>query len=153
MLDCGTGAPRLGRELIAEGRAARGNLLVTHTHRDPIQGFDADRQWFKSRQGLVARKSPREMALCAHAILAEDVLVVPDALADPRFADNPLVTGEPRLRFYAGAPLALPDGHRVGTLCLIDHRPRDLPEAQRDALRALARRVEVELASAGPRPA
>jgi phosphoribosyl 1,2-cyclic phosphodiesterase/DNA-binding response OmpR family regulator len=106
---------------------------------------DARRQWFKSAQGTAMRSTEREAALCAHAILAEDVLVVPDALLDPRFADNPLVAGEPRIRFYAGCPLTMPDGSRVGTLCLIDHRPRDLDEPGRARLRDLAAFVEREL--------
>jgi GAF domain-containing protein len=95
------------------------------------------------------------MAFCAHAILVNDVLQVPDALQDPRFADNPLVTGPPRVRFYAGAPLAAPDGSLVGTLCLIDPRPRQLNEQQLGMLRDLAHLVAVELETPsrpGPNP-
>jgi GAF domain-containing protein len=85
---------------------------------------DRDRQWFKSNFGLEARETPRNISFCGHAIALSAPLVVPDALADPRFADNPLVTGHPFVRFYAGAGLRLPYGEVVGTLCLMDSRPR-----------------------------
>jgi phosphoribosyl 1,2-cyclic phosphodiesterase len=108
---------------------------------------DEGRQWFKSRQGIAANETPRDMAVCAHAILHDDVLQIPDAFEDPRFADNPLVLHDPRVRFYAGVPLTLLDGSRVGTLCVIDHRPRNLDEAQLERLRELAKLVEGELAA------
>jgi phosphoribosyl 1,2-cyclic phosphodiesterase/GAF domain-containing protein len=114
---------------------------------------DHDRQWFKSRHGLDATESPRDTAFCAHAILARSVMQVPDALQNPRFADNPLVVGPPRVRFYAGAPLSAADGSRVGTLCLIDRRPRELGSQQIGLLRDLADLVEAELARPGPRSA
>lgn len=106
---------------------------------------DTNRQWFKSRVGLEATETPRDRAFCAHAILDDDVLQVRDAVQDSRFADNPLVTEEPRVRFYAGAPLKLTDGSRAGTLCLIDRRPRDLDERQLGLLRDLATLVAGEL--------
>jgi GAF domain-containing protein len=106
---------------------------------------DTDRQWFKSRYGLEASETPRDMAFCAHAILADDILLVPDALQDPRFADNPLVTENPRVRFYAGFPLKVADGSRVGTLCLIDHRPRYLDESRLGLLCDIGGLVEREL--------
>ena len=108
---------------------------------------DTDRQWFKSRRGTEVEQTPREMSLCAHAILGTDVLQIEDTLADPRFADNPLVSGGPRLRFYAGMPLMLDDGSRVGTLCVADHRPRHLDDDQLDALRRTAALVVRELQS------
>ncbi len=86
---------------------------------------DRDRQWFKSNFGLEARETPRDVSFCGHAVTLSAPLVVPDALADPRFADNPLVTGHPFVRFYAGAGLRLPYGQVVGTLCVMDRRPRD----------------------------
>ena len=107
---------------------------------------DSDRQWFKSRQGLEVTETPREMAFCAHAILHDSVFVVNDAIQDPRFADNPLVTGEPHVRFYAGVPLKLADGNRVGTLCLIDHRPREIDAAKLVLLRDLGKMLQNEFA-------
>ena len=111
---------------------------------------DTDRQWFKSRQGISATETPRDTALCAHAILHDDILQVADALTDPRFAENPLVLGSPRVRFYAGVPLKLSDGSRVGTLCVIDHTPRTLDGQQLERLRQLGRLVEVELETHAP---
>ena len=106
---------------------------------------DRDRQWFKSRWGVDASETDRDLAFCAHAILGNDVMQVPDALADERFADNPLVIGEPRVRFYAGAPLSLGDGSLVGTLCVADHRARNLDEGQLQLLSDLSKLVEREL--------
>ncbi len=106
---------------------------------------DEKRQWFKSRKGIDATETPRDQAFCAHAILGNDVLQVPDALVDERFADNPVVTGAPRVRFYAGAPLTLADGSPVGTLCVLDHRPRNLDDSQLRLLRDLSKLVEREL--------
>jgi len=105
---------------------------------------DRDRQWFKSHCGLDATETPRDVAFCAHAILGDDVLHVPDALQDDRFADNPLVLNDPRVRFYAGAPLTLQNGTHAGTLCVIDHRARHLDEDQLQLLRDLAKLVERE---------
>jgi phosphoribosyl 1,2-cyclic phosphodiesterase/DNA-binding response OmpR family regulator len=105
---------------------------------------DRERQWFKSRTGIDATETARESAFCAHAILGDDVLQVPDALQDDRFADNPLVTSEPRVRFYAGAPLMLKNGTHAGTLCVIDHRARNLDDNQLQLLRDLAKLVERE---------
>lgn len=107
--------------------------------------IDTDRQWFKSRCGLDASETSREISFCGHAILAPDIFEIPDATADPRFADNPLVTGAPFIRFYAGAPLALSADLRVGTLCLISPQPKRLDPWERDHLRALARLVAEEL--------
>jgi GAF domain-containing protein len=86
--------------------------------------IDEHRQWFKANYGLDAQETGRDISFCGHAILQPDIMVVPDAAADERFANNPLVTGYPNIRFYAGAPLAMPSGHRIGTLCVIDSKPR-----------------------------
>ena len=106
---------------------------------------DRDRQWFKSRRGIDQAQSPRDESFCTHTILGSDVMQVPDTLNDPRFADSPAVAGPQRIRFYAGAPLTLEDGSRVGTLCIADHRPRLLDDAQLDALRDLADHVVTAL--------
>ncbi len=107
---------------------------------------DEHRQWFKSRQGLDTAQTPREDAFCAHAIAQPDALVVPDARLDPRFADNPLVTGEPRLRFYAGQALRV-DGHAIGSLCVLDRAPRHWDAQQAALLAAMATLVESLLAA------
>ena len=107
---------------------------------------DQDRQWFKSALGVgTIRESPRESSFCAHAVVNRETLVVPDTLSDMRFADNPMVTGGPRVRFYAGEPLILPDGSCVGTVCLIDTRPREIAEARLQLLRDIGALVQREL--------
>lgn len=111
--------------------------------------IDSERQWFKSACGLFARETPRDISFCAHAILQDDVMVVSDAKKDDRFHDNPLVTGAPFIRFYAGAPLKLSSGHKIGTLCLIDPRPRRLEEEEREHLALLAQMVSHELENLG----
>ena len=105
---------------------------------------DETRQWFKARVGVSVRELSREIAVCAHTILGNDLLIVPDALEDPRFADNPLVVNT-KLRFYAGMPLTTSEGVNLGTLCVMDHQPRTLDDAQKSALRALARQAVGQL--------
>ena len=110
-----------------------------------ISLIDAQRQWFKSRHGLLLRETPRDIAFCSHAICGNAPLVVPDATQDPRFQNNPLVTGGFHLRFYAGVPLRMRDGQAIGALCTIDTRPRALSDEQLNALADLARLVADEL--------
>ena len=108
---------------------------------------DEDRQWFKSCQGLGAAETPRDISFCGHAILGEDIFLIPDAALDERFHDNPLVTEEPHIRFYAGCPLKVPNGSKLGTLCIIDREPRELSSEDLELLRDLARMAEQELAA------
>lgn len=108
---------------------------------------DADRQWFKSCVGLDVSETSRDISFCGHAILGDQILTVPDAGLDERFYDNPLVVGAPGIRFYAGCPLTVTNGSKLGTLCLIDIKPRDLDDEDRALLRDLARMAEQELAA------
>ncbi|MCW2339138.1 PAS domain S-box-containing protein [Sphingobium sp. B2D3A] len=113
-----------------------------------VSFVEATRQWFPARTGLNARETPREQSFCAHAMLGEDIMVVPDAQRDPRFRGNPLVTGEPHIRFYAGAPLVSDDGIRLGALCVIDSEPRSgLTVTQRQGLKVLAANIMLFLIS------
>lgn len=108
---------------------------------------DENRQWFKSCVGIRARETPRDVSFCAHAILTDDILVVPDARLDVRFHDNPLVTGDPGIRFYAGYPLRLPNNAKLGTLCLMDRLPRSFDAQERALLQDLGRMAEQEIAA------
>jgi hypothetical protein len=107
--------------------------------------LDSDRQWFKSKIGITQNETSRDVAFCAHAIMQTDTFIVPNALADERFRDNPLVTGETGLRFYAGSPLTTSDGYKLGTLCVIDKIARDLSDGQLAGLRALSFQVTTQL--------
>lgn len=106
---------------------------------------DTNRQWFLARHGLDAQQTSRQVAFCAHTVAAEDLVVIPDTLDDPRFRDNPLVTGDTRFRFYAGAPLYSPEGHVLGTLCVLDQKPRQLDRKQLNLLQQLVDVVRREL--------
>ena len=106
---------------------------------------DENRQWFKSNVGVSLKETGRDVSFCAHAILQSDLFIIPDTTRDKRFKDNPFVTASPKIRFYAGAPLVSPDGHALGTLCVLDKVPRELNEDQKSALRILARHVMTQL--------
>ena len=116
-----------------------------------ISLVDEERQWFKSRCGLDAQETPRDVSFCGHAILGEEIFVVEDATRDLRFADNPLVTAGNGIRFYAGAPLVTSDGFALGALCLVDAQPRQLEPFQLTALDALSRQVSQLLENPLPR--
>lgn len=116
--------------------------LAAHICKTPMAMLslvDEHRQWFKSKVGVQVRETPREVSICTHAIQQDDLFIVPDTRQDPRFRDNPLVVGEPRVRFYAGAPLINEDGFALGTLCVVDREPRELDEDQKNALLSLRR--------------
>lgn len=119
--------------------------FVCDTPTSLVSLIDSDRQWFKAKTGLDLSETPRDLAFCAHAILDQDLLVVPDASLDERFSDNPMVVGAPNIRFYAGTPLLSPSGYAVGTLCVIDTKPHTLGPDQEKMLRALGRQVVSQL--------
>jgi GAF domain-containing protein len=110
-----------------------------------ISLVDENRQWFKSKVGVTINETSRDISFCARAIQQDGLFIIPDATQDARFANNPLVTSDPKIRFYAGAPLITPDGHALGTLCVIDKVPRELRNDQQQALLVLARHVMTQL--------
>jgi len=116
--------------------------LAAHICQTPMAMLslvDDHRQWFKSKVGVQVRETPRDISICAHAIQQKDLFIIPDTLEDARFRENPLVVGEPGIRFYAGAPLINEDGFALGTLCVVDREPRVLDSEQKEALEAIGR--------------
>jgi GAF domain-containing protein len=123
-------------------------LLASYISRTPIALIslvDENRQWFKSKIGVSVSETSRDIAFCSTAILQTDVFVIPDTLQDERFRNHPMVISEPGIRFYAGAPLITEEGFALGTLCVLDKRPRDFSSDQREALKALSRLVLAQL--------
>ena len=127
-------------------------ILAAHVCKTPMASLtlvDDHRQWFKSIVGVQVRETSREISFCAHAIEQSGLFIIPDTLQDPRFKDNPLVTGEPHARFYAGAPLVNDDGFALGTLCVVDRQPRQLEDEQKMALTSLShlamRQIELRM--------
>jgi anti-sigma regulatory factor (Ser/Thr protein kinase) len=142
----------LGRYRILDTEPERAfddlTLLATQICGTPVallSLIDSDRQWFKSRVGVSADSVARSASICHHVVERRETVVVPDALADDRFRENPMVAGEPHFRFYAGAPLVTPEGHAIGTLCVVDYLPRQLSRDQLAALEALRRQAEAQL--------
>jgi GAF domain-containing protein len=122
--------------------------LAAHICEAPIALIslvDENRQWFKAKVGTDVNETSRKISFCTYAITQPDLFIVPDATLDKRFANNPLVTSEPKIRFYAGAPLITPDGYALGTLCVIDKVPRELRLEQKQALSILAHHVVSQL--------
>jgi hypothetical protein len=123
-------------------------LLASFICKTPIALIslvDEKRQWFKSRVGITDTETSREIAFCSNAIQQSDLFIIPDALEDDRFRNNPLVVSDPHIRFYAGAPLINEDGYALGTLCVVDRSPRNIEPEQKDALKALSRLVLEQL--------
>ena len=112
--------------------------VICNTPISLVSLIDSNRQWFKSKVGLEANETSRDISFCGHAILKDDVFIVENALLDDRFSDNPLVVGEPSIRFYAGAPLKTSKGYKIGTLCIIDSQPREFRQQDIEILEKVA---------------
>ena len=124
---------------------ARLAAFICRTPHSMISLVDSNRQWFLAKTGIRSCETSREVSFCAHALVGNEMMIVEDARLDARFSRNPLVTGEPFIRFYAGAPLLTTDGYGLGTLCVVDYVPRVLTPEQRDSLRSLSHLVMTQL--------
>lgn len=133
-----------------EERFDRITKLATRVFNVPISTItlvDANREWFKSVCGLDTTEGDRAISFCGHAMLEDEILIIPDAKKDPRFSDNPMVVGEPFIRFYAGAPIFSADGARIGTFCIKGHDPREFSDDEKETLKGMAKWVELEINS------
>jgi GAF domain-containing protein len=119
--------------------------LICNTPIALVSLVDSNRQWFKAKFGVKVSETPRDISMCTHAIMHPELFIVRDTTKDPRFAQSPLVTRSPKIRFYAGAPIMSPEKHILGTLCVMDHVPRLLTPEQTQALRALSHQVMIQL--------
>ncbi len=125
----------------------RAAMKIFHVPISTLTIIDANREWFKSCQGLDVTEGERALSFCGHALMEYEILVVPDTLKDERFADNPLVTGGPRIRFYAGVPVKGPDGVRIGVFCIKDTKPREFSKFDEDILKGLAVWAEIQISA------
>jgi GAF domain-containing protein len=123
----------------------RSATKIFHVPISTLTLIDANREWFKSCQGLDQREGDRAISFCGHALVEDEILVIPDTQKDDRFADNPMVTGEPFIRFYAGVPIKSADGQRIGVFCIKDTKPREFSKDDKEILKGLASWAELEI--------
>ena len=127
------------------GQLTRCATLIFHVPISTLTIVDATREWFKSCQGLDKTEGDRAISFCGHALVEDEILVIPDTTKDERFADNPMVTGQPHIKFYAGVPIMSVDGVRIGVFCIKDTKPREFPKEDVEILQGLAKWAELEI--------
>lgn len=126
-------------------RLTKSATLIFHVPISTLTLIDANREWFKSCQGLSQKEGDRAISFCGHALVEDEILIIPDTLKDERFADNPMVTGEPHIRFYAGVPIINHERQRVGVFCIKDTKPREFSNEDKEVLEGLAAWAEIEI--------